>query len=146
VSGTKRSLGAEAPGGNPAMSAESNNSQKLMLATAIATGTKVAKWARKNSVPERTAYSWAAEPEVRAEVESIRRRVLDETIGKLAHRANWAVNGVVRLGNTSNSDSVKLSAHRAVLSDFIAVSKYTGLEGRIAKLEDQNRARANNAS
>ena len=77
------------------MTGESANSQKMLLAAAIAEGTAVAKWASSNEVPERTAYRWAAEPEVRSEIESIRRRALDEAIGRLAKRATWAVDGIV---------------------------------------------------
>jgi hypothetical protein len=44
------------------MSGESANSQKTLLAAAIAEGTAVAKWASSNEVPERTAYYWAEEP------------------------------------------------------------------------------------
>ena len=35
------------------MTGESANSQKMLLATAIAEGTAVAKWALSNEVPER---------------------------------------------------------------------------------------------
>ena len=55
------------------MTGESVNSQKMLLAAAIAEGTAVAKSASCNEVPERTAYRWASEPEVRSEIESIRR-------------------------------------------------------------------------
>jgi hypothetical protein len=68
------------------MIGESANSQKMLLAAAIAEGTAVAKWASSNEVPERTAHRWAAAPEVRSEIESIRRRALDEAIGRLAKR------------------------------------------------------------
>ena len=44
------------------MTGESANSQKMLLAAAIAEGTAVAKWASSNEVPERTAYYWAEEP------------------------------------------------------------------------------------
>jgi hypothetical protein len=91
------------------MTGESVNSQKMLLAAAIAEGTAVTKWASSNEVPERTAYRWAAEPEVRAEVESIRRRALDEAIGRLAKRATWAVDGIVELGENATSESVRLS-------------------------------------
>jgi hypothetical protein len=56
------------------MTGESANCQKMLLAAAVAEGTAVAKWASINEVPERTAYRWAAEAEVRSEIESIRRR------------------------------------------------------------------------
>jgi len=49
------------------MTGESANSQKMLLASAIAEGKAVAKWASSNEVPERTAYRWAAESEVRSE-------------------------------------------------------------------------------
>jgi hypothetical protein len=44
------------------VSGESANTQKMLLAAAIAEGTAVAKWASSNVVPERTAYYWAEEP------------------------------------------------------------------------------------
>jgi hypothetical protein len=128
------------------MTGESTNSQKMLLAAAIAEGTAVAEWASRTGVPERTAYHWAAQPEVRAEVESIRRRALDEAIGRMARRATWAVDGIVKLGDNAASESVRLSALRAVMSDFIAVSNFAGLEVRVAALEEQSHERTGNAS
>ncbi len=86
------------------MTGESANSQKMLLAAAIADGTAIATWASSNEVPERTAYRWAAEPEVRSEIESIRRRALDEAIGRMARRATWAVDGIVELGESAASE------------------------------------------
>jgi len=146
ASGAKRSLGEKLPSAIRAMTGESTNSQKMLLAVAIAEGTPVEKWASTNGVPERTAYHWAAQPEVRAEVESIRRRALDEAIGRLAKRATWAVDGIVGLGENAASESVRLSAFRAVMSDFIAVSNFAGLEVRVTALEEQSSARTDNKS
>jgi len=42
----------------------------------MAEGKSTAEWASANRVAERTAQRWANEPEVRAEVESIRRGAL----------------------------------------------------------------------
>jgi hypothetical protein len=39
-----------------------------------------------------------------------------------------------------------LSALRAVMSDFIAVSNFAGLEGRVAELEEQFHARTDDAN
>ena len=62
VSGAKRSLGGKSsPSAVCPMTGESTNSQKMLLAVAIAEGTSVATWASTNGVPERTAYRWAAE-------------------------------------------------------------------------------------
>jgi hypothetical protein len=122
------------------MTGESTNSQKLMLAAAIAEGTPITEWAQSNGVPERTAYRWANEPEVRAETNSIRRRAVDEATGRLAARATWAVARIVDLGDSAASESVRLSALRAVMSDFIAVSKYAGLEERMTAIEERLKA------
>ena len=142
-----RSLGAKLPPSAICpMTGESATSQKMLLAAAIAEGTAVVKWASSNEVSERTAYRWAAEPEVRSEIESIRRRALDEAMGRLAKRAIWAVDGIVQLGENAASESVRLSALRAVMSDFIAVSNFAGLEGRVAELEEQFHASSDNAN
>jgi hypothetical protein len=63
VSGAERGLGAKlSPTAVCPMTGESANSQKMLLAAAIADGTSVAKWASSNEVPERTAYRWTGEP------------------------------------------------------------------------------------
>jgi hypothetical protein len=108
------------------MTGESTNSQKSMLAAAIAQAEPVARWAGASGVPESTAYRWAAEPGVRSEIESIRRRALDEAIDRLAARAAWAAAGIVDLGDCAASESVRLRALRPVMSDFIAVAKFLG--------------------
>jgi hypothetical protein len=128
------------------MTGESANSQKILLATAIAQGATIAKWAEDNDVGERTAYRWAKEPEVRAEVESIRRRALDQAIGLMAERAAWAVKGILTLGENAKSESVRLSALRAVMSDFVSVSNHAGLEVRMAEIEEQLNERNDNAN
>jgi hypothetical protein len=102
------------------MTEESIDPQKLDLAVAIARGMPIVRWAQQNEVPERTAYRWSAERAVRSQVDSIRRRALDEAIGVMAERATWAVTGIVELGRRAESECVRLSALRAVMSDLIA--------------------------
>src|SRR5450755_1214825 len=77
-----------------AMPGERPRSQKTELALAIANGTSVTAWARGNEMPKRTAYRWAREPEVRAAVESYRRRAVDRAIGRMARRVTWATDGI----------------------------------------------------
>jgi hypothetical protein len=60
-------------------------------------------------------------------------------IGRLAKRAIWAVDGIVESGENAASESVRSSALRAVMSDFIAVSNFAGLEGRVAELHERLR-------
>ncbi len=56
ASGAKRNLGAKLPSAICAMTGESTNSKKMLLAIAVAEGTSVEEWALTNGVPERTAY------------------------------------------------------------------------------------------
>ncbi len=60
-----------------------------------------------------------------------------EAIGRLAKRATWAADGIVKLAENAASESVRLAALRAVLSDMMAVSNFAGLEERMTKLEEQ---------
>ncbi len=109
--------------------------KKNRLARAAAQGASVAAWARANVVPLETARTWASEPEVRALVESCRRRALDRAIGRMARRAIWAADEIAKLGKKTSSPSVKLAALRAILSDLIKVTEFAALEVRVANLE-----------
>jgi hypothetical protein len=128
------------------MSEELPNNPKTTLAIALAQGVTAARWARTNDVPRMTAYRWAKEPEVRAEVESIRRRYLDRAVGRMAKRATWAADKIARLADNAQSETVQLKALRAVLSDMMAVSKFSGLEARMTGIEEKLRARAAEAT
>ncbi len=114
---------------------------KNQLIAAIANGMSVDAWARKNNVSRRTAFRWAKEPKVRARVESYRRRVLDRTVGRMTNGLDWATKGIFELAKGAASESVKLAALRAVVSDMMAVSKFGGLEDRMTKIEEKLDAR-----
>jgi hypothetical protein len=126
------------------MPGEHCESKKALLAFALARGESVSDWAGANQVPLSTAYRWAKDPELRSLVWKVRRRCLDEAVGILASNVATAAARIVKLGETSANESVQLRASRAVLSDTIAVSKFTTLEERLAHVEEQldDRARA----
>ena len=130
----------------PVPSSENSPSLKAQLALAIAQGTSIAVWARKNNVPRRTATRWASEPKVRAAVESCRRRALDRAIGRLAKRVTWAADGIAKLARDAVSESVKLAALRAIFSNMMAVSEFDGLEQRITEIEEQLHERTESTS
>ena len=117
---------------------------KLILA--IAKGTTVTEWANKNHVPRRTAFRWAREPKVRAAVEKCRRQVLDRAVGRLTHGVTSATMGILELSKSAASESVKLAAMRAVLSDMMTVSKFGGLEDRMTQVEEKVNARIGNSN
>jgi hypothetical protein len=127
------------------MPEEPRLSKKSKLAIAIAQGTSVASWARQNDVPKRTAYRWAADPKVRTAAEACRRRTIDRAVGRMTRRATWAADGIATLAKEAESESVRLSALRAILSEMMSVSHFSGLEGRMAQIEDQLRERTGDA-
>jgi hypothetical protein len=123
------------------MSREKRTSLKSQLAAALAEGKSSAEWASAHAVAERTAQRWAHEPEVQAEVEPVRRGTLDQAVGRMSKRVAWAIDRIAELAEHAKSESVRLAALRSILSDLMAVSDFTGLEQRIAKLEEQDHVR-----
>ena len=119
---------------------------KSHLAFALATGETAAGWARQNDVDARTAQRWARKPEVQAAVESIRRRTIDVAVGVLIKDLKDAASQIVALGKSADSESVRLSASRAVLSDMMAVYKFGELENRMTEIEEHIRADTRNQS
>ena len=92
-------------------------------------------------MPKRTAYRWASDPKVRAAVETYRRRILDRAVGRMSLRAVWAIDQIAKLAEKARSESVRLAALRSILSDMMTVSEFAGLEDRMTKIEEQDRAR-----
>jgi hypothetical protein len=115
---------------------EELKNQKTRLALPIARGESVTDWARRNNVPRRSAFRWASDPKVRRSVESWRRRALDRAFGRMAGLALKAANGIARLADRAESESVQLRSWRAILADQVAVSKFSNLEQRIAEVEE----------
>jgi hypothetical protein len=118
---------------------------KIDLAFAIAAGKSAARWARENHVPRTTAYRWAADPRVRHMVQSCRRRSFQSTLGQVTRRANKACDEIAKLARDAESDSVRLTALRAIVRDLVAMSEAGNLTRRIAKAEAVIRDRTNRA-
>src|SRR5262249_45031934 len=122
------------------MHEEPEKGTKMHLALALAQGISIRAWARANNVPRVTAQRWSHDPEVRKAVVTCRRRVIDRAVGMLAGRSSWAAGRICKLAGGAESESVRLRALKSVLSDMMAVSKYSGLEERMAGLGAHVRA------
>jgi hypothetical protein len=118
---------------------------KIQLAFAIAEGKSAAKWARENHVPRTTAYRWAADLRVRRMVQSCRRRSFQSTLGRVTRRATRACDEMAKLASVAGSESVRLTALRAIVRDLVAMSRVGNLKRRIAKAEAVIFDRANEA-
>jgi hypothetical protein len=112
-----------------------NNKHELVLA--IAQGEPIAEWASENGVPRSTAFRWAHDPKVRREVQAWRRRALDQTIGRMTALSTKVADGIARLAEGADSESVQLRAWRAILADQMAVSKFSDLEYRMTEIEEE---------
>ena len=99
----------------------------------------VAVWAGQNNVPLRTAYRWYKQPKVKAVVDSCRDRVLDQAIGKLAENVHSAAEGIVTLSKNAASEPVRLAALKAIFSNIMTVSTFSGMEKRMTRIEENLR-------
>ena len=121
------------------MSEQQSEDIKTQLALRLCTAFRSRCRARTNNVPRPTVYRWAREPEVRKEVEACRRQIIDRAVGRLTGKFGRAVDRILKLADEAESESVQLRAARSILSEMIAVSKYSGLEGRMLEVEEQLR-------
>jgi len=103
-------------GRTSAMSEGQRQNWKNKLVAAIAVGKPIAAWARENQMSRRTAYRWAKDPRVKAAVDARRRKALDHSVGVLTGRLTRAANCIADLGESAESESVRLSANKAVFS------------------------------
>lgn len=108
---------------------------KISLAIAVAGGESVADWARTKEVPARTAYRWAATPEIRRTVQEIRRRSVDQAIGRLSRHATTAAEQIAKLAETAEAEAVRLAACRGLLADLVQVGQYADLANRLEAIE-----------
>ncbi len=116
--------------------------KKAKLAIVIARGHSILACARKNGVPERTAFRWAKERDVRETSEMWRRTALNQAIGRMVRCSTSAVAGMERLAKEADSEAVRLRAWRAILADQMAMARFSTLELRMTELEEGAKARA----
>ena len=121
-------------------------SKKSELAFEIARGGSVIAWASKNGLAERTAFYWAKEPKVREEVEEYRRQSFDQALGRINSRATKAADGIFKLAESADSESVQLRAWQAILTDQMAIARFSTLDERMQGLEQFVEAQRGNAN
>jgi hypothetical protein len=119
------------------MSEEPVKGSKDQLAIVIGRGASIVAWARANEVPKTTAFRWAKDPDVKKEALSYRRRVLDRVVGRMTKFSDDAVDTMRRISKDGDTDAVQLKAARALISDMISLSKYSGLEERMTGIEER---------
>jgi hypothetical protein len=104
------------------------------FALAIASGTSIKEAALSARISESTAYRRLKDPAFRRRVSEIRTSYLNEAVGRLSEAANEAV-WTLKALLASSSDSVRLSASRAILELGTKLREQAELEERITALE-----------
>jgi hypothetical protein len=117
------------------MADERRKIRKSELALALARGISAGDWAQSNEVSKATAYRWAKDTRVRDAGETYRRQVIDQAVGVLTQKTIAAATKIASIAMDGESDSVQLRACRAIFSDMITTSKYSGLEERVSDME-----------
>ncbi len=99
--------------------------RQSLFALAIAKGDSIRKAAREANVSEQTGYRWAGDDRVAALANSFRRRVVRETVGKLATLGTRATERLSVLIDSSD-EAISLKAAVAVLGEVRRIADATG--------------------
>jgi hypothetical protein len=112
-----------------------NRQKREHLALHVACGGSVAAFAREQEIPRRTCYLWTKEPGFVSKTAGYRDKILDKLVGRLAKLGGKAVSGISVLASKSESESIRLAACRAILSDLISIGTYTANARQFAAME-----------
>src|SRR5262249_3941166 len=100
-------------------------------------GASVRAWAKAHNVPRVTAQRWSQEPEVRKEVASCRRRIIDRAVGMMVKRSCGSVKGIGALADGAESESVRRRANQTMLRQMMEVSQFGVLDDRMTAIEER---------
>lgn len=100
----------------------------------IAAGNSVARAARLAGISERTGFRRMQDPQVLQQISEMRSTLMDVAVDRLCHAADPASQTLYSLLQAP-SDSVKLSAARAILEKSVTVRNYQELDSRMAEVE-----------
>ena len=112
------------------------NGDALLFITLLAMGKSVPEAAAKARIAERTAFRWAKQPGVLAQVTKLRDEMFSRAIAELASLAKAAV-GTVRQLLQDESPQIRLAASRLVLGEAPRLREHAELAARIRKLENE---------
>jgi hypothetical protein len=116
-----------------------NVSKYESLVLAVATGVSIADWCRKTRTNRSTASKWQMEPEFDQAVNAMRRRLLNEAIGKFTGAVCRVADGMVELAERATSEPTKLAAQKAVLENLVEMTEFAEVKKRLDTLEEWRR-------
>ena len=106
------------------------------LVLALAQGQTIDAAAEKVGISKSTAHRRLRQPEFRCRIAEIRAEMLSQMVGNLSHIGTGAVIVLAQL-TQAKSESVRLSAARAILEFVFRGTELVGVQERLAALESQ---------
>ena len=107
--------------------------QACVLATA--TGESTVSFCKRTRVCRATVCKWQAEPAFDRDLERLRRKMLDQAVGKFSGAVTTIADGMIKLAMEAVSEAVRLAAQRSVVENLIQVSEFAELKTRLESIE-----------
>jgi hypothetical protein len=112
------------------------NPKKSRALAALASGSTVKVAAQAAGVHERTVFLWLTDPAFKADVNKLRARLVDQTLGKLSRAATRSAAGLAKLLDNPDAN-IRLRAATAVLDRLVAYREHADLVARLDELESK---------
>jgi len=118
-----------------ARSTSSNVTNYEFLVMCVARGFPVSEWCRKNKTAPSTVAKWQSESEFTRDVQEHRRGLLRLAVAKFTGAVNPVAAGVIELASSALSESMKLSAQRAMMEKLVKITEFAELKRDVESKE-----------
>jgi flagellar motility protein MotE (MotC chaperone) len=103
---------------------------------ALLAARNVREAAKQVKVPERTVYTWLAEPAFRAALYAAEGHLIDAATRRLLHHQDVALTVILTImANPDNPAGVRLRAAQSVLEQLLKLRELRNIEQRLTALE-----------
>jgi hypothetical protein len=107
--------------------------QACVLATA--TGESTVSFCKRTRVCRATVCKWQSDAEFARDVERLRRKMLDQAVGKFSGAVTTIADGMIKLAMEAVSEAVRLAAGRSVVENLMQISEFAELKTRLESIE-----------
>lgn len=109
---------------------------RAAFAMDLAAGMGITEAGAARGIPRSTAFYWAKQPDVRAEVDAVRAEVRRQVVQRLVTECSAALDALHEVLTTGRCEVAKVSAARTVLEQTRHHIEIHELAERIGRLED----------
>jgi hypothetical protein len=116
-----------------------NKAKYESLVIAVATGQSIINWCKDTKTPRSTVSVWQLDPKFERDVAALRRKMVNEAIGKFVASVGQVAEGMIKLAEQAASEPTKLAAQKAVMENLVQMSDFAELRKRLDDLEEWRR-------